>query len=742
LACFAVIGLTGIVRGQGDGDEKGGDEKGGDGIAATVGADVVKGDNGKADGDAAGPPSGEVRDVKGEVIARWFSAIDGKDKGTDETRMQPILKPGDLGPRVKEVQTTLNYILGGRTLDLPNEWDFDDDGSLVLWKPDDARAPRISDWPGATGDKKIELPNRFFASFGRRGKPLVVDGIYGKKTFAAVWLFQAEMKLEPTGTVDALTLDKLEPLVSPNSLLGLAAVPFDHRPELERLAQETNFLSPEQLKYLVSLTLSALILLASFVVFRFSKTLATSTQFLSRWMFTPTSSPWFTMMREKQVFLHAAQFAPAIFIWLSASCFPAPDEDALNYPYVNVYQDFHVYFVRIGLAYCGLVFALVLYAMIDAFDAYYVSRGDSDDEDVSEDSGDNPISSITGAGKRCAVLLALILIGAAFLGKNPLSILGGLGALMAIIMLVFKDAILGMVSSVQIIMHNLLEVGDWIEMPKYGADGEVLEISLSCIRVQNFDKAIAVIPTHAMMSGAFKNWSGMKKAGGRRIKRSIYLDMNCFRVCSPKMIEQFGRVELIADYIRNKVKVLDDYNDLHDGDASMVNSRQLTNIGTFRAYLEAYLESHPDLTGEMTLLVRHLQPTKEGLPVEIYAFSNTTVWKEYEAVQANIVEHILSILPEFELRAFQDMTNEPDDDRDLVEETTPISAEEDLEYRLKKARRFVVQQNRYLSERPFAKTDVAVRKVKKLLAELNLVADLDVECVDRELTLLKDGTAF
>ncbi len=242
--------------------------------------------------------------------------------------------------------------------------------------------------------------------------------------------------------------------------------------------------------------------------------------------------------------------------------------------------------------------------------------------------------------------------------KSPLYLLTGLGALTAVILLIFKDSILGLVTGIQLVANDMLRPGDWIEMPKYGADGDVLEITLNTVKVRNWDKTITTIPTYALIADSFKNWRGMSESGGRRIKRSVFIDISSIRFCSPEMIEEFSKVELLKDYVEQKQKELDAFNREHDVDESvMVNGRRMTNIGTFRSYLVAYLRNHPKIHQEMTFLIRQLQPTEKGLPLEIYVFSNDQVWANYEAIQADIFDHIFASLPEFGLRPFQNPTS-------------------------------------------------------------------------------------
>jgi len=197
--------------------------------------------------------------------------------------------------------------------------------------------------------------------------------------------------------------------------------------------------------------------------------------------------------------------------------------------------------------------------------------------------------------------------------------------------------------------------GDWIEMPKYGANGDIIEIALTTVKVQNWDKTITTIPTYALITESFKNWRGMSDSGGRRIKRSINLDINTIKFCTEEMLDQFSKIQYISSYIEKKKKEVKEINELEKVDSSsLVNGRRMTNIGTFRAYVESYLHNHPMINKEMTLLVRQLAPTEHGLPIEIYVFSKNQEWAKYESIQANIFDHLLAVIPEFQLRVFQD----------------------------------------------------------------------------------------
>ncbi len=221
-------------------------------------------------------------------------------------------------------------------------------------------------------------------------------------------------------------------------------------------------------------------------------------------------------------------------------------------------------------------------------------------------------------------------------------------------MLVFKDTILGLVAGIQLTANRMVAEGDWIEMPRYGADGSILEVTLTTVKVQNWDKTITTVPTCALISESFKNWSGMQESGGRRIKRALYVDMSSIRFCSEEMIKRFSSIQYISEYVEKKRTELAEHNRTAEvDDSSLANGRRMTNIGTFRAYVEAYLKNHPMVSSEMTFIIRQLAPGEHGLPIEIYVFCKDTRWAHYEAAQADIFDHILAVLPEFDLRVFQ-----------------------------------------------------------------------------------------
>ncbi|MGJ7383602.1 mechanosensitive ion channel domain-containing protein, partial [Morganella morganii] len=253
-----------------------------------------------------------------------------------------------------------------------------------------------------------------------------------------------------------------------------------------------------------------------------------------------------------------------------------------------------------------------------------------------------------------AVLFSILIISL-LIGKSPLILLSGLGAMTAVLMLVFKDPIMGLVAGIQLSVNDMLNVGDWLEMPKYGADGAVTDIGLTTVKVQNWDNTITTIPTYALISDSFKNWQGMTASGGRRIKRSMNLDTTSIRFLTDEEISRLRQSNLIAGYIDAKLQEIAEYNAQEPGD-TLLNQRRLTNIGTFRAYAEAYIKASPHIHKKMTTMVRQLAPTPDGLPVEIYAFTNVTAWISYEQIQSDIFDHLFAILPQFWLRVHQTPT--------------------------------------------------------------------------------------
>ena len=260
----------------------------------------------------------------------------------------------------------------------------------------------------------------------------------------------------------------------------------------------------------------------------------------------------------------------------------------------------------------------------------------------------------TDAFKIITYVLGIIFIISIFTGQSPWGILSVLGGLTAVTMLVFKDSILGFVASLQLSSSDMIRIGDWIEMPQYGADGDVISISIHTVRVQNWDKTITTIPTYALVSSSFKNWRGMTESKGRRIKRSLFVDLHSISFCSDQLLQKLSKIEILKEYIENKEQEIATYNADNPGaENSVLNGRRQTNIGIFRAYIIAYLKRNNLIHQEMTFLVRQLAPTDHGLPIEIYVFSRDQNWVNYEAIQADIFDHLLAAAREFDLRVFQ-----------------------------------------------------------------------------------------
>lgn len=295
--------------------------------------------------------------------------------------------------------------------------------------------------------------------------------------------------------------------------------------------------------------------------------------------------------------------------------------------------------------YMIIVLMLVLDSVLNTVEEIY--RGFRASKEI-------PIKGFIQISKIALYFVSAIFVISILLNKTPFFLLSGIGALTAVLMLIFKDAILGFVAGIQLAANKMVANGDWIEMPKYGADGDVLEVTLTTVKVQNWDKTVTTIPTYALISESFKNWRGMQESGGRRIKRAVNIDMNSIRFCNEEMLERFGKIQYISEYIETKKAELEEFNKSIKADnASLANGRRMTNVGTFRAYVKAYLLNHPMISKEMTFLVRQLQPTENGLPIEVYVFSRDKVWANYEAIQADIFDHILAVVPEFDLRVYQ-----------------------------------------------------------------------------------------
>jgi miniconductance mechanosensitive channel len=345
-----------------------------------------------------------------------------------------------------------------------------------------------------------------------------------------------------------------------------------------------------------------------------------------------TKTHWDDILLERNVFNKLSHFAPAIIINFSAGMiYHEPTEQFIQHAT-------HVYMIILTLVLIDSFFN----ATNDIYNTLPVSKN-------------RPIKGYIQIVKIFFYSLGCISIIAIFINESPKQILTAMGAFAAVLILVFKDTILGFVASIQLSANKMVNIGDWISMPSKNADGTVIDISLNTVKVQNWDKTISTIPTYALVSESFNNWKGMEDSGGRRIKRHLNIDVKSIHFLDDDEIEMAQKVKLITNYIQDKKEEIKKANPENE---IPVNQKRLTNIGTFRKYIEAYLEDHPKIHNDMTFLVRQLQPSEKGLPIEIYVFSNDQEWANYEAIQSDIFDHILAIVPEFNLKIFQNPTGD------------------------------------------------------------------------------------
>lgn len=346
-----------------------------------------------------------------------------------------------------------------------------------------------------------------------------------------------------------------------------------------------------------------------------------------------SSVTWDDALVSHNVFGRLAQVLPALIVYVGIPFIPGLSEGV-------------ALLVRnIAMGYMVLMLTLALTALLSAGNTVY---------SASPAAKKRPLKGFVQLVQIIVWVLGGIMVIAAVLDRSPILLLSGFGAMTAIVLLIFKDTIMSLVASVQLTAQDMVRVGDWIEMPQFGADGDVIDVQLHTIKIQNWDKTITTIPTHRLISDSFKNWRGMSEAGARRIKRAIHVDVSSIRFQSQDEVDHFKRFALLKNYIDDKVKELADYNaGLKTEVEADVNRRRMTNLGTFRAYAYNYLKNHPKIHDGMTLLVRQLELGSEGMPIEIYCFTNTTDWNEYEGIQSDVFDHLLSIVPEFGLRLYQ-----------------------------------------------------------------------------------------
>ena len=352
-----------------------------------------------------------------------------------------------------------------------------------------------------------------------------------------------------------------------------------------------------------------------------------------------TKATWDDIVFDRKVMVHLSRMVAPILIYI---LLPLAFSDAGSATLALI--------MRFCLIFIIIMFLSFISALLTAVYTVYSEK---------EQFRDRPLKGLLQTVQVILYFVGGIIVVSILIDRSPGVLLTGLGASAAVLMLVFKDSIMGFVSGVQLSANNMLKVGDWITMPKYGADGDVIEVSLNTVKVRNFDKTITTIPPYLLVSDSFQNWRGMQESGGRRIKRSINIDMNSVRFCTPEMLAKYRKIQLLANYVEQTEQVIKEYNEEHHIDNSiLVNGRRQTNLGVFRAYLNCYLKSHPVVNHNMTCMVRQLQPTDHGIPLELYFFSATTSWIPYEDLQSDVFDHLLAIISEFDLHVFQSPSGE------------------------------------------------------------------------------------
>jgi len=378
-----------------------------------------------------------------------------------------------------------------------------------------------------------------------------------------------------------------------------------------------------------------LVLISCFIIYYISKFIINR---IFKRIAERTESTWDDALIEHRVFQRMAFLVPGIIIYQSIPVtlddFPGLIPAAL----------------KLTNLYIIVIFLLIINSFLNAVYAMYQK---------SEFALYHPIKGYIQIAKIVVFIVVFLLIISLLFNQSPLYMLTGLGAFSAVLLLIFKDPILGFVGGIQLSANDMVRQGDWISMPKFGADGTVLEISLTTVKVQNFDNTISTLPTYSLVSESFQNYRGMKDSGVRRMKRSISIDMSSVKFCTQKMLDKFRKITILQEYIDRTEAELENYNKENAIDNSVfINGKRQTNIGVFRAYLEEYLAHHPLVDNKSDLLVRQLQPNSSGIPIEIYAFTLETEFIRYEKVQSDIFDHILAIVPQFELRVFQSPTGE------------------------------------------------------------------------------------
>ncbi|MFT4244559.1 MAG: mechanosensitive ion channel family protein [Candidatus Woesearchaeota archaeon] len=333
---------------------------------------------------------------------------------------------------------------------------------------------------------------------------------------------------------------------------------------------------------------------------------------------------------QRKVIYKTSHLFPALVILFFVDSFPEYQSAIL--------VALNVYFTLIGL--------FIIFSVLDVLEDIYNTKVIAKDK---------PIRGFVQVAKILFTTATLIIIISNLLGQSPIYILSGLGAATAILLIVFKDSLLGLVAGIQISTNNMLRIGDWIEMPKYGADGDVIEISLNTVKVRNWDMTITTIPAYALISDSFKNWRGMSESGGRRIIRDIIVDINSVSFVDSHLLEKMKKVHVLKEFIKEREREIDSHNKKNNIDTTIsINGRRLTNLGVFRAYIYYYLENHPQVHKEMIKMVRQMPSNSKGVPLQVYCFTNDIKWTHFESIQSDIFDHLFAVISEFNLRVYQE----------------------------------------------------------------------------------------
>ena len=401
-----------------------------------------------------------------------------------------------------------------------------------------------------------------------------------------------------------------------------------------QLFLESLGIAPAQAAQLHSLIVIGIILLLSIVIdVALKKTIVASIRSYVR----RSENEWDDIFLENRVFNRLAHIAPALLIYYTIHY-------SLDMPILVAIIK------KISVIYIIIISLLVTNSFINSLHDIYLRFPISQDK---------PIKGYVQVLKLFLYMATAIILIAYLTGTRPYTLLAGLGALAAVILLIFKDTILGLVASIQISVNDMVKPGDWIEMPARQADGNVLEITLNTVKVQNFDNTISTLPTYALVSESFTNWRGMQESAGRRIKRAVNIDMKSVKFLDDEMIQRLSKIMILKPYMDERLEEIRKYNEYHQVDpTSPANGRRMTNLGTFRKYLEAYIAQLPQINKDLTLIVRQKDPTDKGIPLEIYCFSTDKGFVNYESIQSDIFDHLLAVISEFDLRVFQSVKGE------------------------------------------------------------------------------------